>query len=60
MIGALDDPEAAPPTAQLVFPEKLSYVDHLGDLPEWRDTKTGDTAREVFAGVVSRQGPDPA
>jgi hypothetical protein len=60
MIGALDDPEAARPTAQLIFPQKVSYVDHLGELPEWRNAETGDTARDVFAGVVSRQGPGPA
>ena len=59
MIGALDDPEAAPPTHQLIFPEKLSYVDHLGELAEWRSSKTGQTAPEVFADVVSRQPPRP-
>jgi len=60
MIGALDDPELAPPTTQLLFPEKLSYVDHLGDLPVWTNPKTGQSAVEVFAGVVSRQQPDEA
>jgi hypothetical protein len=60
MIGALDDPEAAPPTTQLTFPEKLSYVDHLGALAEWRSSKTGETAQEAFASVVSRQAPDEA
>jgi hypothetical protein len=60
MIGALDDPEAAAPTHQLIFPEKVSYVDRLSDLPEWRNAKTGETAREVFAEVVSRQRPDDA
>jgi hypothetical protein len=57
MIGALDDPAAAPPTTQLLFPEKLSYVDHLGDLPVWTNPKTGEGAVEVFAAVVSRQQP---
>ena len=57
MIGALDDPEAAAPTTQLIFPEKVSYVDRLGELPEWRNAKTGETAPEVFVGVVSRQRP---
>ena len=56
-IGALDDPEQAPPTTQLIFPEKLSYVDHLGDLAEWK-TKSGQTAQEAFADVSSRQHPD--
>ena len=60
MIGALDDPELAPPTTQLLFPEKLSYVDHLGDLPVWSNAKTGESAVEVFAAVVSRQQPDEA
>jgi hypothetical protein len=61
-IGALDDPELAPPATQLSFPAKLSYVDHLGNLPEWRDPATGQNAVEAFDGVVSRQwsndGPD--
>ena len=57
-IGALDNPELAPPTTQLRWPEKLSYVDHLGHLPEWRDHETGKNAVEFFEGVVSRQTPD--
>jgi hypothetical protein len=57
-IGSLDDPEQAPPTTQLNWPEKLSYADHLGALPEWRNPKTGQTAPETFAAVVSRQQPD--
>jgi hypothetical protein len=57
-IGALDDPEAAPPTTELVFPEKLSYVDHLGSLPPWTNPKTGKDAQETFAEVRSRQHPD--
>ena len=58
MIGALDNPEAAAPTHQLIFAEKVSYVDHLGELPEWRNPKTGEAAPQIFAGVVSRQRPD--
>lgn len=57
MIGALDDPEAAPPATQLVWPEKLSYVDHLGELRPWTDPKTGRGAAETFAAVASRQHP---
>jgi hypothetical protein len=57
-IGALDDPELAPPTSQLIFPEKLSYVDRLGDLPPWVEGKTGKSAQDAFAGVQSRQHPD--
>ena len=56
-IGALDHPEQAPPSSQLIFPEKLSYVDQLGSLPEWRNPRTGQNAVESFAGVVSRQQP---
>ena len=52
-IGALDDPEAAPPTTQLVWPAKLSYVDDVGDLKAW--THDGKTPAEYFAGVRSRQ-----
>jgi hypothetical protein len=59
MIGTLDDPEAAPPTTQLEFPEKLSFVDRLGELKPWR-SRDGRSAVEAFAGVASRQGPDDA
>lgn len=55
MIGALDHPEAAAPTTQLLFPEKLSYVDHLGELRPWTSPKTGRGAAETFAAVISRQ-----
>jgi hypothetical protein len=58
MIGALDDPESAPPTQQLVWPDKLSYADHLAGLPAWTDPKTGQGAAERFAAVASRQHPD--
>jgi hypothetical protein len=57
-IGALDDPEQAPPTSQLLWPEKLSYVDRLGDLTPWKSAKTGKGPAETFADVVSRQHPD--
>jgi hypothetical protein len=53
-IGALDDPEAAPPATQLIWPAKLSYVDHIGDLKEW--VHDGKTAPEYFADVQSKQG----
>lgn len=56
-IGALDDPEAAPPATQLVWPAKLSYVDHLGDLAPWTHPKTGQSPAEAFAGVISNQTP---
>ena len=56
-IGALDDPELAPPTTQLIWPEKLSYVDRLGELAPWT-TKAGQTPQEAFAKVASRQRPD--
>jgi len=55
-IGALDDPEQAPPTTQLIWPAKLSFADHLGELPEWR-SPAGQTAGDAFAGVVCRQEP---
>ena len=57
MIGALDAPAQAAPTTQLIFPDKLAFVDHLGDLPEWK-TETGQSAGEAFAAVASRQHPD--
>jgi hypothetical protein len=55
--GALDDPEQAPPTTQLIWPAKLSYVDHLGDLAPWK-SKSGKSPEEAFANVESRQQPD--
>jgi hypothetical protein len=54
-IGALDDPEAAPPTSQLIWPAKLSYADHLAGLPPWTNPKTGQSPQDTFAGVESRQ-----
>jgi hypothetical protein len=56
-IGALDNPEAAAPNTQHVWPAKLSYVDRLGELPPWRDAKGQDPA-QAFAGVTSRQAAD--
>ena len=57
-IGALDDPEAAAPTTQLIWPEKLSYADRLGELPPWRHPQTGQAPAEAFEGVKSNQAPD--
>ncbi|MBL8554419.1 MAG: GFA family protein [Phenylobacterium sp.] len=54
-IGALDDPELAPPARQLVWPAKLSYVDRLGGLPHWTNPKTGQGPSETFAAVKSNQ-----
>jgi hypothetical protein len=56
-IGALDEPGAASPTTQLVWPAKLSFVDRLGELPPWK-SKAGLSPEEAFAGVESRQQPD--
>ena len=56
-IGALDDPEQAPPTTQLVWPAKLSYVDHIGELQPWKSRK-GLDPEAAFADVESRQHPD--
>ena len=57
-IGALDDPEAAPPTTQLIWPAKLSYADRLADLPPWTHSQTGQGPEEAFAKVQSNQAPD--
>ncbi|HEY8615277.1 GFA family protein [Phenylobacterium sp.] len=54
MIGTLDDPERAPPTTQLDFPEKLSFVDRLGELRPWK-SKAGLSAAEAFKDVASNQ-----
>jgi len=56
-IGALDEPERAPPTTQLIWPAKLSYVDHLGELAPWV-SKAGLTPEAAFGDVVSRQQPE--
>jgi hypothetical protein len=56
-IGALDDPSLAPPTTQLVWPEKLAFVDHLGELPAW-NTDDGKSPADAFSGIASRQHPD--
>lgn len=56
-IGALDDPEQAPPTTQLIWREKLSFVDRLGDLPAWK-SKAGKSPEEAFPDVASHQHPD--
>jgi hypothetical protein len=57
-IGALDDPEQAPPTRQLIWPDKLSFVDRLGELKAWTSQKTGEAPQAAFAAVASRQHPD--
>ena len=57
-IGALDRPEDAPPTSQLSWPAKLSYVDRLAQLPEWHNPRTGQNAVETFAGMISYQRSD--
>jgi hypothetical protein len=42
-IGSLDDPEAAPPTWALGVESKLSWIDHVSELP-------GKTMAEWFGG----------
>ena len=56
-IGALDEPEQAPPTTQLLWPAKLSFVDRLGELAPWK-SKAGLAPVEAFAAVAPRQRPD--
>ncbi len=56
-IGAFDDPATIAPVTQLIWDAKLPYVDHLGDLPEWKSSKQL-SAGEAFEGVASYQHPD--
>ncbi len=56
-IGALDDPEAAPPAIQVGEESALSYVHGLANLP----TRSGDEQAKVaahYAGIISCQHPD--
>ncbi|ODT79744.1 MAG: aldehyde-activating protein [Pelagibacterium sp. SCN 64-44] len=56
-IGALDDPEVAAPVLQVNPAGKLSFTDHLHDLPTWAPEKQAERDA-LYAGYVSRQHPD--
>ncbi len=56
-IGALDEPELAPPTRQLNPTDKLSFVDGLPDLP-MRGPGNNPKADAFLREVVSYQHPD--
>lgn len=56
-IGALDNPELAPPAIQVNPAAKLSFVDHLADLPTQQPGE--NPASDAFMiGIVSHQHPD--
>jgi hypothetical protein len=56
-IAALDNPELAPPTIQVNPSDKLSFVDHLAELPT---QQVGDNPKSdsFMLEVVSHQHPD--
>ena len=56
-IGALDDPECAPPALQNNPAEKLSFTDGLSSLPI-RDTQALPEVAAFLASLVSYQHPD--
>jgi hypothetical protein len=56
-IGALDDPELAPPTVELNLADKLSFFAHLAELPG-RPEKEAAASDAFLASVVSHQHPD--
>ncbi len=55
-IGAFDDPEVVAPQVQVNPNDKLSFFDHLHELP-LRDDE-GDDWRNFMAGIHSNQHPD--
>jgi hypothetical protein len=56
-IGALDNPELAPPAIQVNPEHKLSYFDALMSLPT-RQPGEAPQADEFLTGIVSHQHPD--
>lgn len=56
-IGSLDDPELAPPVIQVNPADKLSYTDHLAELPV-RDINEHPESLEFLQSIVSYQHPD--
>ncbi|HHZ08842.1 MAG TPA: GFA family protein [Rhizobiales bacterium] len=56
-IGALDDPELAPPAIQVNPADRLSYVEGLHTLP-WRMAGESAAVDAFMASVKGRQHPD--
>ena len=56
-IGSLDDPELAAPVLQLNLNDKLSFSDHLHQLPK-REISSDDSNADFLADVISNQHPD--
>jgi hypothetical protein len=56
-IGALDDPEAAPPAIQVGEESTLSYFRSLHNLPVRTPEEKAKLAPH-YAGIISRQHPD--
>lgn len=56
-IGALDDPEVAAPAIQVNLRHKLSFTDHLHDLPHWSEEQQAQRDT-VYATYRSNQHPD--
>ena len=56
-IGALDDPELAPPVIQVNPTDKLSFVDDLAELPT-QQRGNNPKSDAFMLGIVSHQHPD--
>lgn len=56
-IGALDNPEAAPPVIQVGEDAALSYVHSLASLPIRTPEEKAKIA-QYYAGIISQQHPD--
>ena len=56
-IGSLDDPQLAAPILQVNGNDKLSFVDHLHELP-LRDFTTEAATAELIGSIKSNQHPD--
>ncbi|MGV3651205.1 MAG: GFA family protein, partial [Devosia sp.] len=55
-IGAFDNPEAVAPQIQVNLADRLSFFNHLADLPVREDP--GQEWRDFMAGIHSNQHPD--
>ena len=56
-IAAFDQPELLPPVIQMAVGSRLSWVDHIAQLPTRSAAEEADVAPH-YAGIVSYQHPD--
>lgn len=57
-IGSLDDPEACPPLDQRGVESRLSFVSHIGGLPDRPATETEEPEVAALIRASNRQHPD--